>query len=200
MQTISTRNKLVYGLTAFFTSIATPCLAATDFTLSSSRGTSITFNIKNNYASARDIKKKVTYYIDPRILKSLVQAVAVKQIENKKYAKEETSILLTRELSKPRAMGKGYCGAGFEDYLLLTQITAKKIVLLDKINLQSCLDGISIFTDNGDDNLGAGLTLKTDGSIRYRLVDDDYDTERILTIKDRRFNIKEASNDNPMNQ
>lgn len=151
---------------------------------------SIAVDIKNNRASLKGRKEQVTYHIDPTISKRLAKAIEVKQLTSLANAKGETIILLTRQLSKPTAMGKGYCGAGFEDYLLLTQITKEKITLLDNIALQSCLNSISVFSNRGDDNLGAGLTLKEDGSIRYRLVDDEYDTQRILTIKHMRFDIK----------
>lgn len=48
-------------------------------------------------------------------------------------------------------MGQGYCGAGYEDYLLLVEIRGKKLTLKDQFLLQSCLKSISMFIDQGDD-------------------------------------------------
>lgn len=71
-------------------------------------------------------------------------------------------------------MGQGYCGAGYEDYLLLVEIRGKKLTLKDQFLLQSCLKSISMFIDQGDDNPSNGLTHEKDGSFTYRLVEDDY--------------------------
>jgi hypothetical protein len=87
-------------------------------------------------------------------------------------------------------MGQGYCGAGYEDYLLLVEILKKELIFRDKFLLQSCIKSISVFIDQGDDNPSNALIHEKDGSLSYRLVDDDYNNRRKLTIQKKRFKVE----------
>jgi hypothetical protein len=88
-------------------------------------------------------------------------------------------------------MGRGYCGAGYEDYLLLLEISANKIVLRDQFLLQSCLKSISMLIEHGDDldDAGNGLIPNHDGSFSYRLLEDKAEEERRIAIRARRFKV-----------
>ena len=57
-------------------------------------------------------------------------------------------VVLVREPSKSKR-GTGFCGSGFEDYLLLIEAKSKRLSLLDNILLQSCLDSQELASDKG---------------------------------------------------
>jgi len=88
-------------------------------------------------------------------------------------------------------MGRGYCGAGHEFYLLLMEAGHNKIMLHDQLLLQSCLKSISMFVDHGSDmdTVENGLIANDDGSFRYRLLEDEANQERKLVVSRRRFEV-----------
>ncbi len=47
----------------------------------------------------------------------------------------------------------GYCGAGYEDKLILSHYDGKKLALRDNFLLQSCLSSISLQSDSPNDQL-----------------------------------------------
>jgi hypothetical protein len=100
-------------------------------------------------------------------------------------------IVLSREPSRPNSMGRGYCGAGYEEYLLLIEISGAKIELRDQFLLQSCLQSISMLIEHGDDldDAGNGLIPNNDGSFSYRLLADAASQERNLLVHARRFKV-----------
>lgn len=61
------------------------------------------------------------------------------------------SAIYVRLPSRPYAQGKGYCGAGHEDYILLVDRVGNELNLSDAVLIQSCLKNISLASDRGDD-------------------------------------------------
>jgi hypothetical protein len=174
----------------------TSSAVAGDVELSSREGQRVVISTKNKHITAKDEEKNITYKIDNSALRRLTQADDIQLITNISDKKKQLFIILTREPSRPNAMGQGYCGAGYEDYLLLVEITEQKLVLRDQFLLQSCLKSISLFIDEDDDSPSNGLTREKDGSLIYRLVSDDYDKKRVLTIDKSHFKTRLASSAN----
>jgi hypothetical protein len=175
--------------------VALPAVAD-DIMLLSVHGPRISIDIKEGRAVAKDKEKNIVYQVDRAISRHLIRGSDTRLISSESGSKEQLFIVLTREPSRPGAMGHGYCGAGYEDYLLLIEVLGRKLLLRDQFLVQSCLKSISMFIDQGDDSPANGITRERDGSFSYRLVDDDYDKKRILKIKEKRLRIDLAPSSN----
>jgi hypothetical protein len=189
MQTISKKIRFSTYSAILLTTIIASYAVADDLLLPSSQGPGVVISTKKQRVIAKDKGKNIDYKIDSAASRYLTRADNIRLIANGSGQKTQLFIILSREPSRPGATGQGYCGAGFEDYLLLVEILKRELVLRDQLLLQSCLKSISLFIDQGDDNPSNGLTRKKDGSLIYRLVNDDCDKERVLTISKSRFKI-----------
>jgi hypothetical protein len=190
MQTTSKRISFVGCLFIFITTIIVPPAGATDILLSSPQSGRVTLDVKKQHVIAKDNEKNIIYEVAAAISQYLIRADDIRLIGNVSNTKAQLFIVMAREPSRPKAMGRGYCGAGYEDYLLLVEVLEKKLLLRDQLLLQSCLKSISMFIDQGDDHPSNGLINEKDGSFSYRLVDDDADKKRMLTISDKHFKTK----------
>jgi hypothetical protein len=159
--------------------------------LLSSHGTQVALKVQNHHLVAQELEKHLNYQFYNAVSGHLIRAYNAHIIADKSDQNGPLFIVLSREPSRPNAMGRGYCGAGYEEYLLLIEVTGSKIELRDQFLLQSCLKSISMFVDHGNDLNDAenGLILNSDGSFRYRLVDDEADQERNLVVRARRFKV-----------
>ncbi len=179
----SLQNCLFILITAFIFQSAT----ATELLFKSPDGGRVTLNVKKQQVTAKDDQNSIAYKVAPSISKHLKRAEDVRLIGNPSNPESPIFIVMTREPSRPNAMGRGYCGAGYEDYLLLVEILEQKLFLRDRFLLQSCLKSISMYIDQGDDHPKNGLIDEKNGSLSYRLVDDDADKKRTLTVSDKHF-------------
>ncbi len=161
--------------------------AATELLLQSPDGGRVTLNVKKQKVTARDNQNNIAYEVATGISKHLKRAGDVRLVGGPSNPESQLFIVMTREPSRPNAMGQGYCGAGYEDYLLLVEILERKLLLRDRFLLQSCLKSISMYIDQGDDHSKNGLIDDKNGSLSYRLVDDDADKKRTLTVSDKHF-------------
>ncbi|WP_413671756.1 hypothetical protein ACEN9H_19515 [Massilia cellulosiltytica] len=193
MQTISKVTSLPTYTIILLTILISPTAVADDLILQSAQGTRVVIDVKKSQVFAKDKERKISYIIDNAIIRHFRRAEDIRLIENESKPEAQLFTVLTREPSRPGAMGQGYCGAGYEDYLLLVEIRGKKLTLKDQFLLQSCLKSISMFIDQGDDNPSNGLTHENDGSFTYRLVEDDYKKKRTLMISKNHFETKPAS-------
>lgn len=193
MQTISKVTNLPTYTIILLTILISPTAVADDLVLQSAQGTRVVIDVKKPQVFAKDKERKISYIIDNVIIRHFIRAEDIRLIENESKPEAQLFTVLTREPSRPGAMGQGYCGAGYEDYLLLVEIRGKKLTLKDQFLLQSCLKSISMFIDQGDDNPSNGLTHEKDGSFTYRLVEDDYKKKRTLMISKNHFETKPAS-------
>jgi hypothetical protein len=186
--TLKMINFFVFTFTALAMATSTTSYA-TELILVSENGSRVTVNVENQHVTAKEKEKNINYQIDRPTSRSLAHANSISLISNASTLASQLFIVLTREYSRPDAMGQGYCGAGYEDYLLLVEVFKKDLILRDRILLQSCLKTISMFIDKGDDNPSNGLTHEKDGSLSYRLVEDDYKEKRLIKVERKRFKI-----------
>lgn len=190
MQITSKRISLPGCLLFSIATLIVSPAGAIDLLLSPSQSGRIILDVKKHHVTAKDSEKNINYEIAAAVSQHLTRADDIQLVGNASNTKVQLFILMTRERSRPKAMGRGYCGAGYEDYLLLVEVLEKKLLLRDQLLLQSCLKSISMFIDQGDDHPRNGLINQKDGSLSYRLVDDDADKKRTLTINDKHFKTK----------
>lgn len=189
MQTISKKISILSILANIF--LAAPANANDEILLLSSHDSQIAVKMQNHRLVAKEVRKNLNYQVSDALSNHLVRAYDVRLISDKSDQNGPLFIVLSREPSRPNSMGRGYCGAGYEEYLLLIEISREKIELRDQFLLQSCLKSIAMVIDNGDDldDAGNGLILNSDGSFSYRLLEDEASQERNLVLRDRRFKI-----------
>lgn len=190
MQTLSGSIKIFCMAISVFATITT--CAEDALLLFRHDNTQVALKIKNHHLVAEELSKHSNYKVSSKVSRHLTRAYDVHIITNKNRPNGPLFIVLSREPSRPNALGRGYCGAGYEEYLLLIEVTNSKIELHDQLLLQSCLKSISMFIDHGDDLADAknGLIPNSDGSFSYHLVDDAADQERNLRVDARRFKVK----------
>ena len=177
MQTISKKIRFSTSSAILLMTIIASSAVADDLLLPSSQGPRVVISTKKQRVIAKDKETNIDYKIENAVSRYLTRADSIRLIANESDQKTQLFIILSREPSRPGAMGQGYCGAGYEDYLLLVEMLNRELVLRDQLLLQSCLKSISLFLDQGDDNPGNGLARNKDGSLIYRMVNDDYDKE-----------------------
>lgn len=190
MQTISKAISISAFTITLLAALISTAAVPDDLVLPSAKGSRVVIDVKKQQVLAKDKERNINYNIDNAIAKHFIRAEDIQLITTESKPKAQLFIVLTREPSRPSAMGQGYCGAGYEDYLLLVEMLDHKLTLRDQFLLQSCLKSISMFIDQGDDNPSNGLVHEKDGSFTYRLVDDDYDKKRALSISKKHFEIK----------
>lgn len=186
--TLKMINLFVFTFSALAMATGTASYA-TELILVSKNGSRVTVNVENQHVTAKEKERDINYQIDRPTSRSLAHANSISLVSNASTPASQLFIVLTREYSRPDAMGQGYCGAGYEDYLLLVEMLKKDLVLRDRILLQSCLKTLSMFIDKGDDNPSNGIIHEKDGSLSYRLVEDDYKEKRLLKVEGKHFKI-----------
>jgi len=190
MQTILKRINFLGYIFVFIATFTVLPASATDLLLLPSKSGRVAISIKKQQVIAKDNEKNILYEVAPTVSQHLVRADDIRLVENANNSKAQLFIVVAREPSRPKAMGRDYCGAGYEDYLLLVEILEQKLLLRDEILLQSCLKSISMFIDHGEDHPSNGLTYEKNGSFSYRLVNDNADEKRMLSVSDKHFKTK----------
>lgn len=94
-------------------------------------------------------------------------------------------VLGVREPSQ-RVRPMGYCGAGFEDYVLLIEMVGRKAVLVESSLLASCMKSISLISDSGGDPSEA-IRINSDSSFSFQWSKDPDESTRTARIKDGRL-------------
>lgn len=124
--------------------------------------------------------------IDPRFVKHLRLAEEVDLVFSNPIiqSKSQQFVVLVREPSR-NPQGTGFCGAGFEDYLLLIEVFSKQILLLDKFLLQSCLTSLELASDQGNNPLKAMRVDTSRKSLTYKILGEE--VEKTTTVVDRKF-------------
>jgi hypothetical protein len=189
MQTMLKKIRTLFILVNIF--LALPANANDEILIFSSHESQISVKIRNNRLAAKEIRKNLDYQVSNAVSSHLLRAYNARIISDKSDQNGPLFIVLSREPSRPNSMGRGYCGAGYEEYLLLIEISRTKIELRDQFLLQSCLKSIAMLIENGDDldDAGNGLIPNSDGSFSYRLLEDEASQERNLVLRDRRFKV-----------
>jgi hypothetical protein len=173
-------------LLCVFITYASPSIAM-DLTLPVSQDTRISMSVRNNRVTANDVEKNIAYRVDSSISAHMKKADEIQLLDYKSNTKNPLFIILSREPSRLGRMGMGYCGAGYEDYLLLVEPGNRKIVLRDKLLLQSCLEGKLIYNDAGGDDITKLLIPGKNNSFHFRWESDDDNRQRNLTVRNGRF-------------
>jgi hypothetical protein len=154
----------------------------------------ITVAVQERRVIARDKRANVTYQFDSRAAAMLVKAEEIRSVPHLKNA-AGVFIIFVRSPSRPGSMGRGYCGAGYEDYLLLVELEKKILVFRDQFLLQSCLNGNLIYTDDGQDDPIKLLIRNDDGSLDFSWETDKPDQTHKLTVRNGRFVITLSRSD-----
>ena len=98
-------------------------------------------------------------------------------------------VVLSQEMSRPLAMGQGYCGAGEEHKLLLIASRGNTLRQSDSLLISSCYESIEpLIPDGKQSTTRAALDIDAKhDAIRFSWLDDGPDTQRILSIQHGRF-------------
>lgn len=185
MRIILSRISALISILAIWITIALPSSAA-DLALPISQNTRISIDIRNSRVIAKNTDGKIVN-VDSSIAKHLVKSYDFRLLTQKGARTVPFFIVLVREPSRPEAMGRGYCGAGDEDYLLLVEPHNRKLFLRDILLLQSCLKDLVIYRDNGEDDPIELLIPHEDGSFSFTWETDAPDQTRHLAVRDGRF-------------
>lgn len=95
-------------------------------------------------------------------------------------------VLIARAPSKS-PQGSGYCGAGYEDHVILLEYRNLNIVRRDDFLLQSCLSSIALDTDDADDIMKALFIDPRNYSRRFRWITDSNNQNHTLSIANGKF-------------
>lgn len=136
---------------------------------------------EDGVVSARDETGRKNYLMSTSFSRHLKHSSEATLINIYDDTRNPIFLIFTRESSRPNSLGQGYCGAGYEDYLLLAKIEKKIILLKDEYLLQSCLKIKSLRMETSDEHPQNFLHLNADGS---------YDFEMIADEDQQRWNIK----------
>jgi hypothetical protein len=152
-----------------------------ELTLSVNDKENINIVPQNGRALATNQNHTVRYNVSNALARHIINAESLQALSRQRDGKDAQFIILSHELSRPGALGHGYCGGGYEDYLLLIELSGHKIVQLDELLLQSCLKSIDLGTD---DSAKALIPLGA-GSYSFQWIGDD--SRRILSVMNNRF-------------
>ncbi|MGS0612804.1 hypothetical protein WMO33_15375 [Xanthomonas oryzae pv. oryzicola] len=107
----------------------------------------------NKFINAYNKEGKIKNFILGKIIRNLAASSDDIHFVDTKIVSIENQDLLVAVFRTPsNAHGRsGFCGSGHEDYLVAIKLKGDTAELLDKKIIQSCLNSISLFSDNGDD-------------------------------------------------
>ena len=128
---------------------------------------------EDGVVSARDKTGRKNYVMSKSFSRHLKQSSEATLINTYGDTRNPIFLIFTREPSRPNSLGRGYCGAGYEDYLLLAKIEKKIISVKDEYLLQSCLKTKSLRMETSDEHPQNFLHLKADGSYDYEMIADE---------------------------
>lgn len=133
----------------FVTSIVCSTAMATENRLQflTDDGKVIELQITNSKIQILNDKKTVLF--DRKSKRLFLEMNSISVVSNKTFLIDSNQFFwaVIRKPSK-NGNGSGYCGAGFEDFIVLFKIGAGKLQLIDKYLAQSCLLNISINLDD----------------------------------------------------
>lgn len=121
---------------------------------------------------------------------SLALADEISTVLSVQHNKSEQLVLLTRTPSK-KGNPTGYCGAGYEDILLLLSFDGTNLILQDKFVLQSCLKSIALQSDFPDEVLRSIEINSERNSIEFQWLTKPDDRIHALTIESNKFRLSD---------
>jgi hypothetical protein len=157
----------------------------------------ITVSVHKHRVVAHDIVVKSVYEFDSAAARLLRKADNIQSLAYEKPLVGGRFVVLARVPSRPETMGMGYCGAGYEDYLLLVELHKRTLILRDQFLLQSCLKERVIYGINGERDPIRLMSRNVDGSFSFRWESDGDGQMRMLAVNGDRFFTKlSPSNEN----
>ena len=121
----------------------------------------------------------------------LIRADEVDTILSLSSEKPEQMILLTRTASN-RANPLGYCGAGYEDVLLLISHDGNKYSLHDQFLLQSCLQSITLQSDYPDEVVRSITVNAKQKVIELQWLSKPDDKKHLLSVINKKFVLQDV--------
>ena len=186
MPTTSKTNSLSI-LAIFVAALLSSTALANELILKSPSG-SVSVVSEDGVVSARDETGRKNYVMSKSFSRHLKHSSEATLINTYGDIRNPIFLIFTREPSRPNSLGQGYCGAGYEDYLLLAKIENKIISLKDEYLLQSCLKIKSLRMETSDEHPQNFLHLNTDGSYTFEMIaDEDKQLWNIKISKERFF-------------
>ena len=170
MQTTSKINSLNI-LTVLTATLLSAIALADELILKAPTG-SVRVVSEDGVVFARDETGRKNYVMSKSFSRHLKQSSEATLINIYGGVRNPIFLIFTREPSRPNSLGQGYCGAGYEDYLLLAKIEKKTISVKDEYLLQSCLKTKSLRMETSDEHPKNFLHLNPDGSYDYEMIAD----------------------------
>lgn len=96
-------------------------------------------------------------------------------------------LVLIARVPSQRRRPTAYCGAGYEDHLILLAHTSQRVTLRDDFLLQSCMKSIALDSDHGDDILAALAIDHNTATIRFKWLTEPDSTEHQLSVTPQKF-------------
>ena len=138
-----------------FLSVAFICFMSASFAMATESHSSL-LDVNNNPISiyAKNGLVRVTHSgknisVDKESKKLLANMDSISIIANKSFSVDASQYFWSFiRLPSRNSNGAGYCGAGFEDFIILFSINKNKLTCIDKYQAQSCLENFSIGVDS----------------------------------------------------
>lgn len=153
-------------------------------------GASVIVVAEQGQVKANATNKKMHYIISKSFSDHLKRSYEASLINTYAEKRGPVFFIFTREPSAPNSMGQGYCGAGYEDFLLLVKLEKRTFKLTDTYLLQSCLHSKSMRIERSGLNPQDELHLNSDGSYNFEMIDDSDGKIWNIKISQEKFFIK----------
>jgi hypothetical protein len=130
--------------------------------------------------------------VDRQLASLLLRVAAAHELLESRDGSTYYFVVHTREMSRPLALGRGQCGSGEEQLLVLLALDAGGLRIADQLLLASCFQSIELAGD-GDDVDGVPAVVQVDDNddtIRFAWLNDGKDTQRVLSIAAGRFSLE----------
>lgn len=185
MRTISTNRHLSARLLCLFIGAFIGTANATDLTFQFPNATHGTVCMKVTDRHFTGIARCDTEQRPLRIEKAVSKTLKASELtpifaHDKKG--QAQLIFLARVPSTPKR-STAFCGAGYEDWLLLVEEDAGYLKMRDRFLLQSCLKSLVLDSDQGDDPRDSIVLSTQPPGISFRWLGDEEGTKRIVTVK-----------------
>lgn len=150
---------------------------------------SVLFDVNNKPIRiyARNGLVRVTYFekyipVDRESKNILARMDSISIISNKAFLVNENQYFWSFiRLPSRKSNGAGYCGAGFEDFIILFSINKNKLSYIDKYQAQSCLENFSIGVDSIKDV--NGNVLFSPDTYHIEISQERFKEEKVTTQK-----------------
>lgn len=107
-----------------------------------------------------------------------------------KIAREGHYFVLIARIPSKTPQSTGYCGAGYEDHLILLSYDGKRVVLPDDFLLQSCLKSMVLDNNKGDGILNAVSINMDTHEIEFQWLADADNRNHHIEILNDKFLLK----------